>query len=208
MTQPSGQRILLIRHGETEWNRLRRFQGHSDLPLNSKGNSQAQALAQALKNVAINAMYSSPLKRSVETARLIGEFHPSIPLIKESGLKEMNLGEFEGIEAQLWAERHQEFRKAWNENPADLAMPGGESLREVQLRASDTFERISESHAPDSTLLICSHNFVIVSLLCFASKTPLNQFREFRQDTAALNIFYKDGIKYQLKTINDCRHLQ
>lgn len=207
MTKLSGQRILLIRHGETEWNRLRRFQGHSDLPLNSKGQSQVKALAQALKNNTINAIYSSPLKRAVETAIHIGTFHPSTPLIKETGLKEMNLGEFEGIEAQHWAAQHQEFRKAWEENPADLAMPGGESLREVQMRAIDALERISESHEPDSTLLICSHTFVIVSLLCFVSKIPLNQFREFRQNTAALNIFYKNGMDYQVKRINDCRHL-
>lgn len=207
MTKPAGQRILLIRHGETEWNRLRRFQGHSDLPLNAKGNSQAQALAQALKNETINAIYSSPLKRAVETATHIGTFHPATPLIKESGLKEMNLGDFEGIEAQQWATRHQKFRKAWQENPAELAMPGGESLREVQLRASDAFKRISESHETDSTLLICSHTFVIASLLCFVSKTPLHQFREFRQDTAALNIFYKSGTDYQIKSVNDCRHL-
>ncbi|MEN8799000.1 MAG: histidine phosphatase family protein [Flavobacteriaceae bacterium] len=208
MTKLSGQRILLIRHGETEWNRLRRFQGHSDLPLNSKGNSQAQALARALKNEAIDAIYSSPLKRAVETAIHIGKFHPSAPLIKESGLKEMNLGEFEGIEAQQWAAQHQEFRKAWEHNPVDLIMPGGESLREVQLRAIDTFERISGSYESDSTLLICSHNFVIVSLLCIVSNIPLNQFRKLRQDTAALNIFYKNGIDYQIERFNDCRHLQ
>jgi broad specificity phosphatase PhoE len=207
MTKLSGQRIFLIRHGETEWNRLRRFQGHSDLPLNSKGQSQAQALAQTLKNNSINAIYSSPLKRAVETAIHIGTFHPSTPLIKESGLKEMNLGEFEGVDAQQWAAQHQEFRKAWEENPADLAIPGGESLRKVQMRAIDAFERISESHEPDSTLLICSHTFVIVSLLCFVSKIPLNQFRESRQNTAALNIFYKNGMDYQVKRINDCRHL-
>lgn len=207
MTKPSGQRIILVRHGETEWNRLRRFQGHSDLPLNSKGNSQAQALAQALKNEAINAIYSSPLKRAVGTAIRIRRFHPSAPLIKKSGLKEMNLGDFEGIEAQQWAAQHQGFRKAWEENPADLAMPGGESLREVQLRAIDTLEQISESHESDCTLLICSHNFVIVSILCFVSKISLDKFRELRQNTAALNIFYKDGMNYQIKRINDCRHL-
>jgi len=203
----SGQRVILIRHGETEWNKLRRFQGHSDIPLNSKGNRQAQALAQALKNETINVIYSSPLKRAIETALHIGTFHPSIPLIEESGLKEMNLGDFEGMEAQQWAAQNQEFRKAWEENPADLVMPGGESLRDVQLRAIETFERISESHKPDSTLLICSHNFVIVSLLCSVSKIPLNQFRELRQDTAALNIFYKNGAEYQVTKINDCRHL-
>lgn len=165
-------------------------------------------MAQALQDETINAIYSSPLKRAVETALHIGMLHPSTPLIEESGFIEMNLGAFEGIEVQQWASQHREFRKTWNENPADLAMPGGESLREVQRRSVDTFQRISESHEPDSTLLICSHNFVIASLLCYVSKTPLNQFRKLRQDTAALNIFYANGMDYQLERVNDCHHLR
>ena len=87
-------------------------------------------------------------------------------------------------------------------------MPGGESLQEVQQRAVDTLERISEPYDPGSTLLICSHNFVIVSLLCYASMTSLDQFRELRQDTAALNILYKDGSHFQVKRVNEQQHLQ
>ena len=204
----SGIRILLIRHGETEWNRLHRFQGRSDLPLNQKGNEQANALASALKDEAITAIYSSPLERAIETARHIGKFHPATPLIEESGLMEMDLGDFEGMEAQKWAVNYVDFRKAWEENPAALAMPGGESLKEVQERAVDTLERISKPYDPGCTLLICSHNFVIVSLLCHASKTSLDQFREMRQETASLNIFYKDGNHFHVETVNDQRHLQ
>jgi len=205
---PSGNRIILIRHGETEWNRLHRFQGRSDIPLNSKGNKQACALALALKNETITAIHSSPLVRAIETASHIGRFHPSTPLIKDSGLMEMDLGDFEGMEAQQWALQHQDFRKTWEKNPATLSMPGGESLQEVQYRALDTLNRISESYGPDCTLLICSHNFVIVSILCFASKIPLDQFRELRQDTAALNILYKLGTGFQVEKVNDRRHLQ
>jgi len=204
----SGQRIILIRHGETEWNRLHRFQGRSDIPLNPKGNNQASALALALKNETITAIYSSPLERAIETASHIGRFHPSTPLIKEPGLVEMDLGDFEGMEGQQWALQHQDFRKAWEKHPATLTMPGGESLQEVQHRVVDTLNRISEPYGPDCTLLICSHNFVIVSLLCFASKIPLDQFRQLRQETAALNILYKDGTDFQVEKVNDCRHLQ
>jgi phosphoserine phosphatase len=206
--EPSGNRIILIRHGETEWNRLHRFQGRSDIPLNPKGNEQAGALALALKNETIMAIHSSPLVRAIETASHIGKFHPSTPLIKESGLIEMDLGDFEGMEAQQWALHHQDFRKTWEKDPANLSMPDGESLQEVQHRAVDTLKRISELYAPDCTLLICSHNFVIISLLCFASKIPLDQFRKLRQDTAALNILYKDGTDFQVEKVNDCRHLQ
>lgn len=198
----------MIRHGETEWNRLHRFQGRSDIPLNQKGNEQACALALALKNETIMAIHSSPLVRAIETASHIGKFHPSTPLIKESGLIEMDLGDFEGMEAQHWALQYQDFRKTWEKDPANLSMPGGESLQEVQHRAVDTLNRISELYAPGCTLLICSHNFVIISLLCFASKIPLDQFRELRQDTASLNIIYKDGTDFQVEKVNDRRHLQ
>jgi phosphoserine phosphatase len=206
--KPSGNRIILIRHGETEWNRLHRFQGRSDIPLNPKGNEQACALAFALKDETIMAIHSSPLVRAIETASHIGKFHPSTPLIKELGLIEMDLGEFEGMEAQQWAVQHQDFRKTWEKNPATLSMPGGESLQEVQNRAVDTLNRITEAYDPDCTLLICSHNFVIVSLLCFASKIPLDQFRKLRQDTAALNILYKVGTDFQIEKVNDRKHLQ
>ena len=199
---------MLIRHGETEWNRLHRFQGRSDIPLNIKGNEQASALALALKNETITAIHSSPLVRAIETASHIGQFHPSTPLIKELGLIEMDLGDFEGMEADQWALKHQEFRKAWEKNPATLSMPGGESLQEVQHRAVNTLNRISELYAQDCTLVICSHNFVIISLLCFASKISLDQFRELRQDTASLNILYKDGTEFQVETVNDLRHLK
>lgn len=201
------KRIMLIRHGETEWNRLHRFQGRSDLPLNSTGHRQARDLAVALKEETVAAIHSSPLVRAIETAGHIRRFHPSTPLIKEPGLMEMDLGDFEGMEAQHWAAHYRDFRKTWEKNPASLAMPGGESLNQVQLRAVGALKRISDSYPLDSTLLICSHNFVIISLLCFASKTSLNQFREMRQDTAALNVIYTDGTDFQVDKVNDSRHL-
>lgn len=198
----------MIRHGETEWNRLHRFQGRSDISLNPKGNEQACSLALALKNETIMAIHSSPLARAIETASHIGKFHSSAPLIKELGLIEMDLGDFEGMEAKQWALQHQNFRQTWEKNPATLSMPGGESLQEVQHRAVDTLNRISGLYTTDCTLLICSHNFVIISLLCFAAKIPLDRFRELRQDTAALNILYKDGTDFQVEKVNDRGHLQ
>lgn len=207
-SRPQDKRIILVRHGETEWNRLRRFQGRSDLPLNQKGNAQARALALALKDETLTAIYSSPLERALETARRIGRLHPATPLFKEPGLMEMDLGEFEGMEAQRWAAEHRDFRRAWEEKPATLPMPGGESLWEVQQRAVEALVRISESHQSGSTLLLCAHNFVIACLLCFASGTDLDRFRELRQDTAALNVIYQDGEAFYLERVNDCRHLQ
>ena len=204
----SAIRILLVRHGETEWNRIRRFQGRSDVPLNQEGRDQAHALAQALKNERLTAIYSSPLVRAMETARLIQAFHPSISLLKEEGLIEMDLGEFEGMEGRYWAEQYPDFRTLWQESPASVKMPGGESLQEVQTRAIDTLERITQIYPPDSTLLISSHNFVNLTILCHASGKPLDKFRDLRQGTAALNILYKKGKRLWAEKINEQTHLK
>ncbi len=204
---PSGIKILLVRHGETDWNLAGRFQGRTDVPLNQKGAEQANALASALRGESLAAIYSSPLARAKETARLIQVFHPSAPLYEEEGLVEMDLGEFEGIEGPSWAEKHADFRKAWRDNPASVTMPGGENLQQVQARAMAALERITHSHPHGSTLLVCSHNFVILTILCHALEIPLNRFRELKQGTGALNVLYMKGNKLQAKMVNDRSHL-
>jgi len=207
-TESSATRILLIRHGETDWNRLHRFQGRSDLPLNQNGREQAHALALGLKDQSLTAIYSSPLARAVETASLIKVFHPSVPLFKEEGLVEMNLGEFEGMEAGHWVVGHADFLKCWRETPASVRMPGGENLQEVQARAVSTLERIAKLYPMESTLLLCSHNFVNLTILCYALKIPLDRFREVRQETAALNILYVQGEQLVAEVVNDRSHLE
>ena len=201
-------RILLIRHGETDWNRLHRFQGRSDLPLNQKGRDQACALALELKGQSITAIYSSPLSRAVETAGLIRAYHPSVPFFKEEGLLEMDLGEFDGMEAGHWLVEHADFLNAWRETPATVRMPGGENLEEVQARAIRTLGRIAKLYPVESTLLLCSHNFVNRTILCHALKIPLNRFREVQQETAALNVLYIQKGQFVPKVVNDRSHLE
>ena len=202
-----GIKILLVRHGETDWNLAGRFQGRSDVPLNQKGREQASALALALKRESLAAIYCSPLARAKETAHLIKAYHPSVPLYEEEGLVEMNLGEFEGIEGRRWAEKYADFRSAWRDNPASVTMPGGESLQEVQARAMAALERISKAHPPDCTLLVCSHNFVILTILCHALEIPLDRFRELKQGTAAMNVLYLQGGRLRAEVVNDRSHL-
>lgn len=203
----SGIKLLLVRHGETDWNLAGRFQGRSDLPLNQKGVEQANALASALRGEPLAAIYSSPLARAKETARLIQVFHPFALMYEDEGLVEMDLGEFEGIEGPRWAEKHADFRQAWRDNPASVTMPGGESLQEVQARSLEALERITHSHRLGSTLLVCSHNFVILTILCHALEIPLNRFRELKQGTAALNVLCMKGNKLQAEVVNDRSHL-
>jgi broad specificity phosphatase PhoE len=199
--------IYLVRHGETEWNKVRRFQGRSNLPLNQEGRKQVRALALALKNTPLMAIYTSPLIRALETARLIKVFHPLTPIFEENGLIEMDLGEFDGMKVQDWAEQYPDFRKAWNENPASVRMPGGESLKEVQDRARKTLERITRIYPSDTTILISSHNFVNLTILCDLLKIPLNRFRELRQENAAFNVICKKGDRFYAKLVNERSHL-
>jgi broad specificity phosphatase PhoE len=204
----SGTRILLTRHGETEWNRIRRFQGRSDVPLNQRGKDQGHALALALKDEPIKAIYSSPLARAMETARLIRVFHPSAPLVEEEGLVEMDLGEFDGMEASDWASRYPGIRETWRSSPASLKMPGGEGLQEVQVRAMSAMERITRFYPSGSSLLFCSHNFVNRTILCSVMGISLDKFRDLQQDPAALNILCKKEDHWVAEVVNDVSHLK
>ena len=201
-------RIYLVRHGETEWNRVRRFQGRSDLPLNKEGREQVRALALALKNKPLMAIYTSPLIRALETARLIKVYHPSAPIFEEKGLIEMHLGEFDGMKVQDWAEQYPDIQKVWNENPASVKMPGGESLKEVQDRSKKTLERITRIHSPDDTILISSHNFVNLTILCDLLNIPLNRFRELHQKNAAFNVICKKEDRFYVELVNERSHLE
>jgi len=203
-----GIRILLVRHGETDFNLTHRFQGRIDIPLNKEGKSQAQALSLALEHEPLTAVYSSPLMRAMETARLIKAFHPSTPLFEEEGLIEMEVGELDGMQVEDWISQHQEFYKIWRTTPSRLKMPGGESLEEVQIRAMDTLERITNPYPPGSTLLLCSHNFVNRTIICQALGVPLDRFRDFQQDAAALNVLYRREGQLLAEVVNDVSHLQ
>ncbi|MBW1699507.1 MAG: histidine phosphatase family protein [Deltaproteobacteria bacterium] len=201
-------RILIVRHGETEWNRIRRFLGRSDVPLNQTGKQQAKALGFALKQESLSAIYTSPLARARETAELIKAYHPSVQLFEEQGFIEMDLGDFDGMLALHWASEYPQFRKAWMEKPSAVKMPGGESLQQVQERSVKSLQRIVRKHSERTSILICTHNFVICSILCHALEMALDRFREIKQDTGALNILRKDGERYQVEAINDLSHLK
>ena len=209
-TEIGGTCIYLVRHGQTEWNRIHKFQGRSDVPLNDVGREQVKATAVALKDVPFDAVYASPLSRAVETAKLIMSYHPTVPLIEEEGFIEMELGEFDGMEAQRWMTDYKDFMQAWRDNPGGVRMPGanGESLEEVQARAMKALDDTTGGYRTGSTLLVCSHNFVILSILCKAKGISLDQFRELRQDTAAFSVIRKNGDQYTVETMNVKSHLQ
>lgn len=200
-------KIFLVRHGETDWNSQGRFQGRLDVPLNEVGLAQAEALGLALRKERFGAFYASPLKRALETVGIIRLHHPRAPLLVEPDLMEMNLGEFDGMEAARWAALYPEFLQAWKKELAALRMPGGESLQEVQGRVLGLLFSIMERHEPGEKILLCAHNFVILAILCYVLGISLDRFREIPQGNGSLNHLIYEGGQFRVEKLDDRFHL-
>ena len=126
--------LILVRHGETAWNREGRVQGSSDIDLSDVGAHHARRLALSLKDHPIRAIYASPLVRARKTAEIINRYHDA-PLHLEPGLMEMDQGDFEGLTYTELMARERDFLRSWIADPAFVRMPNGESLAELQARA-------------------------------------------------------------------------
>lgn len=199
--------LILARHGETDANRDRLTLGREDVPLNERGRLQARALAACLPREPIVAVYSSPLRRALDTAQAAADAL-GLSVEVDEGLIEMDVGEMEGITFDVMRERYGEFLRRWfSEEVGDIAMPGGESLRNVQDRGWSAIEGIQERHRED-TVLAVTHNFVILTLLCRALGLSLVHFRRFRQHLAATTTLDVRDDHTILRRLNDTCHLE
>ncbi len=199
-------KLILVRHGETQWNRENRVVGFADIGLNDEGQKQVKRLALALKEEQVEAIYSSPLSRAWETAQEIARFHHG-EVKADDAFKEMDAGELDGLTYEEMRERYGEFIKQWFRDPASLTMPGGESLARVQERAWLAVERIREKH-PDGAVMVVSHNFVILCIICKALGLDLSQFRRLRPHVASISILNFGRRGTSLMLFNDTCHLE
>lgn len=163
--------VLLIRHGETDWNASGRWQGQSDIPLNDHGVSQANLLAKRLRSWPIDIVYSSDLARAAQTASILGHGLGLQPILDQAW-RERSGGEFEGLTAE-------ELRKAAGENPVrirdkDWAPPGGETDGQVAERVQEAFDRIVSGH-PGKMIAIVSHGGSIMALLSLVVGLPAGE---------------------------------
>ena len=163
------------------------------MDLNDTGLRQAAAAAAALSGETITALYSSGLKRAVQTAAIIGQTH-NLAVIVEDCLRELDHGDLEGLTfAEIHAARP-DFLREWRARPAEVSIPGGERLTEVDARVWEGMNRIARRHRPDETAVIVSHHFPIAAMLCRITGTPLNQYRSFRlAPCEAARLTYRDG---------------
>ena len=161
-----GARLLLVRHGETDWNRQGRFQGQIDIPLNANGRAQAEAAGGFLAPVAIDRAYTSAMARPRQTAEAILASHPGVPLTSTTGLVEIGHGLWEGRLEREIEEGWPALLADWKRAPQTVQMPEGETIHDVWHRSLRTWQTIAASLDVEETALVVAHDAVNKTILC------------------------------------------
>ncbi len=196
-------KIMIVRHGETDWNRVKRVQGgSSDTPLNDIGREQAKGLAALLAKEKIKAVFCSPLQRAAFTAKEIAALH-NLSIQVNPALREIEAGELEGI---LSADLGKRFSEYLFENDLPVRIPGGESLPDVQERSWSFIKNLSNEY-DECAIVLVSHYFVILSIICKVLDVPLQNINRFRMDTGSLSIITIDGEALWLQVFNDTGYM-
>ena len=173
--------IVLVRHGATDWNLQGRCQGLSDRELSEAGIRQARQVAELLGNEDLSAIYSSHLRRARQTAELISRPH-DLPVLIEQDLRELDHGELEGLTFNEIKTGYGEFLTRWRSEPADIRVPGGERLADVAERAWNGLNAIVQRNPDAERIVMVSHNFPILGIVCRITGTHLNDYRTFHLD--------------------------
>jgi probable phosphoglycerate mutase len=194
---------MIVRHGETDWNRVKRVQGgSSDTPLNDIGREQAKGLAALLAKEKIKAVFCSPLQRAAFTAKEIAALH-NLSIQVNPALREIEAGELEGI---LSADLGKRFSEYLFENDLPVRIPGGESLPDVQERSWSFIKNLSNEY-DECAIVLVSHYFVILSIICKVLDVPLQNINRFRMDTGSLSIVTLDDESLWLQVFNDTGYM-
>jgi probable phosphoglycerate mutase len=201
--------LLVVRHGETPWNREGRYQGRTDVALSPEGEAQARALGARLAGLPIAIAICSPLLRTRRTAEaILGD--REVPLETDEALIEISHGQWEGQLASDIEISHAELFGTWRTRP-DRNVPAGpdaETLGDVEERAWPVLVRTCARLGPDDTALLVAHDAVNRVLLCRVLGLPLTRVWTFRQSPAALNVLSGTSLaELQVVRLNDAEHV-
>ena len=201
-------RILLARHGETQWNVEGRHQGQTcDIPLSPAGRAQAEALGRRLRDQPIARAVTSPLLRARETAeRALGDRAGLLTL--DPRLVEISHGTWEGrLASEIQAEQP-DLRRAWRETPHQVTLPGGESFQDVTDRAWPALQDACQGLGEEDVLLVVTHDGVNRALLARILGLDLSRVWAFRQAATCLNLLEGNDLDHmQVVRLNDASHL-
>ena len=199
-------RVIAIRHGETAWNVETRMQGQLDIPLNDKGRWQAERVADALVDEAIDAIYSSDLLRATATAQALARRH-HLAVATERGLRERCFGVFEGLTFTEVEERWPQQSRRWRAREPAFAPDGAESLQQFSARCVGSAERLAARH-PGQTVVLVAHGGVMDCLYRAATRAPLQAARSWLLGNATINRLLYTAQGFTLVGWNDTGHLE
>lgn len=198
-------KIYLIRHGETEWNKIGRLQGNSDVKLSPEGIRQAQLLAEHAPFYAVDAIYSSDLSRAVTTAKIFAaKFH--LHVMEESGLRETNFGDWEGKYISALVEEFPDDFGNFFTKPDKIHPPNGETFLECQARVMNALEEIIAEH-DGQNIIVVSHGAAIRLIICAALDVRIRKMWSISQFNTALNVLTYDEGNFRVELLNSTLHL-
>jgi len=201
-----GVKLFLIRHGQTNWNMEGRYQGNCDIELNSTGIKQAELASKYLSRVKFSKIYSSPLKRTMETANIVNR-RTEVAIETYEDLKEVDFGKWEGLKfKEINKDYHEEYQQ-WLIDPYNNRPTGGESFKELTLRTTSVIDIIVAENTDESSVAIVTHGGVILSLLVHWLQIPLPRWKSIIQRQGAINIAVIDKGYPYISTINYTGHL-
>ncbi len=178
--------FVLVRHGETDWNREKRVQGSKGASINETGREQAKALARLLWEVPLQAVYASELPRALETASYVAGPH-GVSVIADPRLNEIHHGDWEGLaETEL---PDVDLYRRWREDPSSCTLPGAETLRSVRGRAVAAMRDIAARHPAEKGLVaVVSHQILLAVVKCFILDRPFSQIRRHALSVASYEV--------------------
>jgi probable phosphoglycerate mutase len=203
MMQPT--RILLVRHGETDWNATGRIQGHSDTPLNEAGRLQARRAAQRLAREPVRALYSSDLARAFETATIIGA-SLGLTAVSSPQLRERQYGAWEGLTGAAIKAHYPELFAMWRARATDFAPPRGETRSELLSRALAELRTIRQRHLGQMVVVV-SHGGLCNVLINHVLGNADDEQREFAFGNASIHTLDVTEEQWTVITLNEIAHL-
>jgi probable phosphoglycerate mutase len=199
-------RIVLIRHGETDWNAATRIQGHTDIPLNRRGRWQAHRVGQALADEGLAAVYSSDLQRAHATAQAVAQAGGLVVQVSPT-LRERAFGAFEGMSfTEIETQRPDDARR-WRQRDPDFGPPGGETLKDFYARSVQAVHDLAARHEGQAVALV-AHGGVLDCLYRAATGQPLDAPRTWAMANAGINRLLKAGTVLTLVGWADVAHLE
>jgi broad specificity phosphatase PhoE len=200
-------RLILVRHGETDWNATLRYQGHANIPLNEHGREQARKSGARLARYGATALYTSDIVRAAETAAIVGAATGLTPQPMPD-LREIDVGQWEGLTPEELYRRFPEHMAAFDRDPARTVRLGGESYAQLQERALAALNALHARHPGDESVLAVSHGGTIRALLCHIIGLDLAHFGRLWLDNGSFTDVRHGAHGWRLVRLNDAAHIE